>query len=309
MPVATRSSLRADLAALGIAPGDAVFVHAGLRAVGPVVGGADMIIAALRDAVGAQGTVLAYADWQGMDGVLRDETLFADPAIRAEMPPFDPRSSRATRDNGSFPELLRTTPGALRSGNPGASCVAIGGRAAFFVADHALDYGYGPDSPFGELVAAEGKVLMLGAPLDTMTLLHHAEHLADIPGKPVRRYEAPILVDGETVWRQFEEFNTSDPIVSSLPDDYFAIIVESFLDNRQGQARHDRRGALRTRPGRRDRAVRGGLAGEPVREVVATSRSSQPAPSPLMGRRRLQRDRAAATHTSALISFFRQKPK
>ncbi len=234
MPVATRSSLRADLQALGLAPGDAVMVHAALRKVGPVAGGADMIIAALRDAVGPRGTILGYADWQGRDDVLGDEAVFNDLAIRPDIPPFDPKTSRATRDNGAFPELLRTTPGALRSANPGASCVAIGGRAEWFVADHALDYGYGPDSPFGELVAAEGKVLMLGAPLDTMTLLHHAEHLADIPGKRVIRYDTPILVDSETVWRQFEEFDTSNPIVASLPDDYFALVVEDFLATGRG---------------------------------------------------------------------------
>ena len=96
-------------------------VHAALRKVGPVAGGADMIIAALRDAVGPRGTILGYADWQGMDDVLADEAVFNDPAIRPEIPPFDPKSSRATRDNGAFPELLRTTPGAVRSGNPGAA--------------------------------------------------------------------------------------------------------------------------------------------------------------------------------------------
>ena len=234
MRVATRSSLRADLKTLGLKPGDAVLVHAALRKVGPVAGGADMIIAALRDAVGPQGTILGYADWQGMDGALADDAVFNDPAIRPDIPPFDPKTSRATRDNGAFPELLRTTPGALRSGSPGASCVAIGGRAEWFVADHALDYGYGPDSPFGELVAAEGRVLMLGAPLDTMTLLHHAEHLAQIPGKRVIRYEAPILVGSETVWRQFEEFDTSNPIVATLPDDYFALVVEDFLGTGSG---------------------------------------------------------------------------
>lgn len=234
MPVATRSSLRADLGAIGVGPGDALMVHAALRQVGPVVGGANTIIEALRDAVGPSGTLLAYTDWQGMDDVLRDPAIYNDPAIRPEIPPFDPKTSRATRDNGSFPELLRTTPGALRSANPGASCVALGARAEFFVEDHAMDYGYGPDSPLGELVAAEGKVLMLGAPLDTMTLLHHAEHLADIPDKAVKRYEAPILVDGEVAWRWFEEFNTSDPIVPSLPDDYFALVVEAFLDTGGG---------------------------------------------------------------------------
>ncbi|MBI4923726.1 MAG: aminoglycoside 3-N-acetyltransferase [Devosia nanyangense] len=224
---ATRRSLAADLRTLGLIAGDAVLVHAGLRSVGPIVGGPDALIAALSDAVGARGSILGYADWQ-----IEDDRL-ADPAFRDDIPPFDPPSSRATRDNGAFPELLRTTPGARRSASPGASCVALGGPADWFVADHALDYGYGPHSPFGKLVEAGGKVLMLGAPLDTMTLLHHAEHLADIPNKRIKRYETPIVVDGKTVWRSFEEFDTSHA-PEGLPEDYFVALVEDFLATGQG---------------------------------------------------------------------------
>jgi aminoglycoside 3-N-acetyltransferase len=79
---------------------------------------------------------------------------------------------------------------------------------------------------------------MLGAPRDTMTLLHHAEHLAHIPGKRVIRYETPIMVGGRTVWRWFEEFETGNPVVEGLADDYFAAIVTSFLaagKGREGQ--------------------------------------------------------------------------
>lgn len=232
-PPHTRASLAGDLRALGLADGDAVLVHAGLRSVGPILGGPDALIGALRDAVGPAGTVLAYADWQGEDGA--NAGAAADPARRPHLPPFDPLASRATRGNGAFPELLRTTPGALRSGNPGASMVALGGRAAWFVADHALDYGYGPASPLGKLVADGGRTLLLGAPRDTMTLLHHAEHLADIPNKRVRRYEAPLFVDGRVVWRQFEEFDTSFPVVDGLPDDYFATVVSAFLATGSGR--------------------------------------------------------------------------
>jgi len=211
-----------------------VLVHAALRRIGPVLGGADSVIGALREAVGPAGTILAYTDWQGQDEIDAHEDL------RDEMPPFDPLSSRASRDNGAFPELLRTTPGALRSANPGASLAALGGRAAWFVADHALDYGYGPGSPLGKLVEAGGKTLMLGAPLDTMTLLHHAEHLADFAPKRIRRYAAPILVEGRTQWRRFEEFDTSDP-PDGLADDYFATIVDAFLAT--GAGRRGRVGA------------------------------------------------------------------
>lgn len=204
-------------------------VHAGLRAIGPILGGPDMFIAALGDVVGPEGTILGYCDWQQPD------SLESDPALRAQMPPFDAARSRSIRDNGAFPELLRTTPGARRSGSPGASCAALGGQADWFVAAHALDYGYGPQSPFGKLVAAGGKVLMAGAPLDTMTVLHHAEHLADISDKRVLRYQAPILIEGRTVWRWFEEFDTGRPVAAGLEDDYFETVVEDFLATGQGQ--------------------------------------------------------------------------
>lgn len=225
---ATRSTLRADLETLGLSPGDAVLVHAALRNVGPIVGGPDSLIDALRDAVGPEGTILGYTDWQ-----LEDEDR-DNPALHSDLPPFDPLRSRSVRDNGAFPELLRTTPGARRSGNPGASMAALGGRAAWFTADHALNYGYGRQSPLGKLVEARGKTLLLGSPRDRMTLLHHAEHLADIPGKRVIHFRIPLLVDGKTVWRDVEEFDTSDPVVAGLADDYFADIVGDFLATGRG---------------------------------------------------------------------------
>lgn len=78
-------------------------------------------------------------------------------------------------------------------------------------------------------MAVEGKVLMVGAPLDTMTLLHHAEHLARIPGKRVIRYEVPFASGGGGVdWRMVEEFDTADPVVAGLDDDYFATVATAF---------------------------------------------------------------------------------
>ena len=140
------------------------------------------------------------------------------------------------RDNGFWPELLRTTPGALRSGNPGASVVALGARSQWFTDNHPLDYGYGPGTPLARLVEADGKTLLLGAPLDTMTLLHHAEHLAAIPHR-IRRYDTPMLIDGRIAWRSFEEYDTSDPPgePGELPLDHIGQIVEAFLATGKGK--------------------------------------------------------------------------
>jgi aminoglycoside 3-N-acetyltransferase len=231
----TRADLSGDLVRLGIAPGDIVMVHAALSKIGNVLGGPDAVIGALRDAASPEGAVAAYCDWDASYEELLDENGRVPEKWRKHVPPFDPLTSRAVRDHGIFPEFLRTTPGAVRSANSGASVAAIGAKADWLTANHPLDYGYGHDSPFGKLAQSGGKVLMLGAPLDTMTLIHHAEQIADIPGKRIKRAEAPYLTASGVEWRMFEEFNTSDSVCPALDGrDYFTEIVRSYLDLGKG---------------------------------------------------------------------------
>ncbi|WIG60911.1 MAG: hypothetical protein OJF49_003659 [Ktedonobacterales bacterium] len=51
---------------------------------------------------------------------------------------------------------------------------------------------------------------MLGAPLGTITLLHHAEYLAQLRHKAVIHYQCPVLQDGQTIWIDVEDYNTSE---------------------------------------------------------------------------------------------------
>ena len=122
----TRADLTADLRPLGLAAGDAVLAHGALRRVGPLIDGPDTVVGALLDAVSPGGTVLAYADWQAPYTDLLDDDGLLPERWRAHVPPFDPVSSHAIRDNGALPEFLRLWPGALRSGSPGASVAALG---------------------------------------------------------------------------------------------------------------------------------------------------------------------------------------
>lgn len=235
MTPATRISLRGDLQRMGLEAGDLVMVHAGLRSLGRVLGGVNTVVQALLDAVGERGTVMAYMDWEM--GVEPED--FEDERLREEIPTFDKRIARASRDHGILAETLRTWPGAARSDHPDAGMAALGARAEWICADHPLQYGYGPGSPLHKLVEAGGKVLMLGAPLDRLTLLHHVEHLANIPGKRVTRYQRPLLVDGERRWVDFEEFDTSDAVTDALlasGGDYFTAIAEHCLAEDGGRS-------------------------------------------------------------------------
>lgn len=225
----TRASLRGDLERLGIAAGDTVMVHAAMRRIGKLLNGPDALIGALLDAIGVGGTIMAYTDWDARYHELLDAHGRVPPEWREHVPPFDPMTSRAIRDNGVLAEFLRTTAGALRSGNPGASVAALGAKAEWLTQNHPLDYGYGEDSPLARLVAAGGKVLLAGAPLDTMTLVHHSEHLARVAGKRIVRIEVPFADEGGTHWRMIEEFDTSGPVVPGLAENAIATIVADFL--------------------------------------------------------------------------------
>ncbi len=200
---------------LGLSHGDIVMVHASLKAVGPVVGGPAVVVQALCDAVGASdpsagGTVMAYVSW---DRAPYDQTIggrLPPPQVRDAWPAFDPATAGTYRGFGVLNEFIVVHPQSRRSDHPEASIAAIGREADWLVADHWLDRGYGPGSPLEKLVQRSGKVLLLGAPADAVTVLHYAEAIADIPGKRMVAYHVPVLDDaGAKVWRRVEEFNTN----------------------------------------------------------------------------------------------------
>jgi aminoglycoside N3'-acetyltransferase len=90
------------------------------------------------------------------------------------------------------------------------------------------DY-YGPGSPLERFVQADGRVLRLGADLDTLTLIHYAEYLAPIPSK--RRVRRHRLVKGRErpEIRVVDCLDDSDGIVDHPGEDYFAVILREYL--------------------------------------------------------------------------------
>ncbi|POX38937.1 aminoglycoside 3-N-acetyltransferase [Streptomyces sp. Ru73] len=207
----TRSRLRHDLTALGLADGDVVMFHTRLSALGYVAGGPATVIGALQDVVGERGTLMVTCGWN--DAPPYDFTGWPQPwqdALRAEHPAYDPDVSEADHANGRLPEALRRLPGAVRSRHPDAGFAALGAAAEELMADHPWDDPHGPGSPLARLVARGGRVLLLGAPLDSLTLLHHAEALADAPGKRYVTYEQPVMADGERVWRRFHDIDSQE---------------------------------------------------------------------------------------------------
>ncbi|NLU68314.1 aminoglycoside 3-N-acetyltransferase [Streptomyces sp. HNM0574] len=218
----TRSRLARDLSALGLTTGDTVMFHTEMSALGYVAGGSRTVIDALLDVVGAPGTLMVTCGWNDAPPYgFTDWPRAWQEALRAEHPAYDPDLSEADHHNGRLPEALRRRPGAVRSRHPDVSFAALGAAAHALMADHPWDDPHGPGSPLARLAALGGRVLLLGAPLDALTLLHHAEALADVPGKRFVEYEQPILVDGRRVWRRFHDIDSEDGAF-----DYSAVVPD-----------------------------------------------------------------------------------
>lgn len=237
-PIITKSRLVEDLRKLGVTTGHTVMLHASVKAVGWIVGGPDVVIQALLDVLEPAGTLMMYISWEDAPSYhLAEWPEEWQQAYLKECPPFDPTTSRANRKWSILTEYLRTWPRAFRSTHPDASFAAVGKLARWITENHPLQYGYGPRSPLAKLCEVGGKVLLLGATLNTITLLHYAEHMAKVPNKRIVRYKMPVLRDVQRVWVEIQEFDTSRGIVVDAEEDaeeYFERIAREYISSCKG---------------------------------------------------------------------------
>jgi aminoglycoside 3-N-acetyltransferase len=207
----TVTSLAGQLRACGLAEGQIVLVHLSMSKLGWIVGGAEAVVLALLTAVGESGTIMVPTN----SGNNTDPYEWRHPpvpeawwqTIRDHTPAYNPLTT-PTRGMGVVPELFRTWPGAVRSAHPAFSLAALGPRAEYLVADHALTEDTGDRSPLGKLYELDGHVLLLGVGHGNNTSLHLAEFRAKYPGKHALRTGSAMLVNGQRRWVAYETLDT-----------------------------------------------------------------------------------------------------
>jgi aminoglycoside 3-N-acetyltransferase len=180
----SRADLAGQLRALGVEEGGVLLVHTSFRAVRPVEGGPRGLIGALRDALGAGGT-LVMPSWSGDDDR-----------------PFDPASTPAAPDLGIVAETFRRLPGVSRSDHVHAFAAA-GPKAARITAGPLPLPPHIPASPAGRVHDQGGQVLLLGVGHDADTTLHLAEIQAGVPYRVPRH--CTVLEDGRPVRVEYRE--------------------------------------------------------------------------------------------------------
>jgi aminoglycoside 3-N-acetyltransferase len=226
----TRSHLVDQLRALGLARGDTVMVHAGLRAVGPVAGGPDEVHLAIKDVVTPDGTMVMFASCPDLvDDIGRGRLTPAQEAeVREKLPVFDPHTARSSRDNGALVELLRTYPGS-RVNEHVARFVVWGKHTELLIAPQPWDFAFGHGSLLERFMELDGKILLLGSDHDTVTFLHYTEHVADFPDKQIVRFEVPVLENGARVWKLMAEYDSSRGAHANWTGRFFAELTDTYL--------------------------------------------------------------------------------
>jgi len=169
-----------QLRRLGVQEGSVLLVHTSFRNIGPIDGGPDVLIDALIEAIGPDGT-LVMPSWIGDDEL------------------FDPASTTVKPHLGIVADTFWRRPGVLRSKHLSAMA-AFGPQAEYITSAPLVLPPHAADSGVARVHTLDGWVVLLGCGHDSDTTIHLGELEAGVPYFQVN--DITLVVDGrrETVF-------------------------------------------------------------------------------------------------------------
>ncbi|MEM2087578.1 MAG: AAC(3) family N-acetyltransferase [Thermoproteota archaeon] len=162
----TKEEIVRDLVKMGVEKGDVILVHSSLSSIGYVRGGAETMIYALLESIGEEGTVVVPT----ITGQIFDSPEYP-PSFSKDKPCW----------TGIVSETFRKRKEAYRSRHPTHSVAAIGKDARKIIEGHEdAKTPCGKGTPYLKIPEFNGKILFIGATLETNTTFHSVEELAKL---------------------------------------------------------------------------------------------------------------------------------
>lgn len=181
--------IRNALGRLRISPGETVLVHSSMKALGPVEGGAKVVVRQFLDFLGPEGTLVVPTFLE--DFFWGDENQIWD-------------RERSPSAMGIFSEMVRIWPGALRTAHAPHPLSAIGPNARKLAAC-TNNRDFDEDSPFQLLVDLDSWIVLLGVDFNVCTMLHLIEERLQVPYRNWGNLKG-IVIDGDKRERKTYEF-------------------------------------------------------------------------------------------------------
>jgi aminoglycoside N3'-acetyltransferase len=165
----TADQVVAALQATGVQPGDGVLVHSAIQYLGQPLGDVGIYYTALCQALDIH---------PGNPG----SGTLAVPAFNfafARGEPFDPQTTPSA-GMGALSEYVRLRPEALRTPHPMQS-LAVVGRYAADLAGRDTPSAFDPGSAYERMLELDFKLVLLGASIQAVSMLHYSEQHAAVP--------------------------------------------------------------------------------------------------------------------------------
>ena len=166
------------LQTIGIQANDGLLVHSAVQFLGKPEGGIGIYLEAIQAVIGPQGTL-------------------AVPAFNftfAKSGQYDPQET-PSGGMGAFSEYVRQHPQARRTTHPMQS-VAVIGRYADELARLDTPSAFDPGSAFERMLELDFKLLLLGAEVHAISMLHYSEQRANVPYRYWKDFSGQICRRG-----------------------------------------------------------------------------------------------------------------
>jgi aminoglycoside 3-N-acetyltransferase len=222
MKEVTKEQVFEALQAVGVEPGNGLLVHSALQFLGRPAGGVGMYWDALAEATHLADHSSQFAA-DGARGTIAVPTFnFAF----AKGKPFDPKTTPSV-GMGALSEYVRQLPAARRTPHPLQSLAVIG-RYAADLAERDTPSAFDPGSAFERMLKLDFKIILLGADIDAISMIHYSEQNLNVPYRYWKDFTGQVVTTSgwETrAYRMFVRDLTLDPHLTLHP-------VRAFLEER-----------------------------------------------------------------------------
>jgi aminoglycoside 3-N-acetyltransferase len=222
----TQEQVIAALQAVGVRPGDGLMVHSAIHFLGQPLGGIGIyyraICAILDDGLDDYPPPATPTRSQPPHSIPRlSGGTVAVPAFNfafARGEPFDPQSTPSA-GMGVFSEYVRQLPAARRTAHPMQS-LAVVGRHAADLAARDTPSAFDPGSAFARMLELDFKLLLLGADIQAVAMLHYCEQRAGVPYRYWKDFSGQVKTPHgwqSRTYRMFVRDMAVDPKIELYP--------------------------------------------------------------------------------------------
>lgn len=178
---------------LGITEGDNLLVHNSLLKFGVPEG------ISLRD--------LPEVIYKQLHSVIGSSGTLAVPTFNFDFCKGTPycRQGSPSKGMGVFSEFIRSLPESKRSFHPMQSLAVVGDKQDYII-EKDLESSFSPGGPFDRLRDLKAKIVLLGADINAISMIHWVEEKYKVPYRYWKTFSAPYIDNGIESRRDYKMY-------------------------------------------------------------------------------------------------------